>query len=384
VLADAPARAALVERLQDVDRLVLLGDTVELRQGPTSEMLQAAVSVLRELGAALGPEKEVVIVPGNHDHRLLAPWRERRAVLADPPALGLESELDWRSDEPLGALAGALAPARVRATYPGVWLREDIYAIHGHYVDRHMSFPILERLGAGVMDRLMGKGADAPAGAAEYEAVLAPMYDWLDTVFEVWSGVSGGLQVRVWRSLRRRPRRRTWRQHGAALSIPVGVAVLNRLGLGPLGSDLSAAELRRAGLRAFGQVLDALGVRAGHAIFGHTHRAGPLPGDEPGEWTSSGGISIMNTGSWVRSPELIGDSTPESPYRPGFAILVPEEGAPELLNLLDRAEPQRVAHDAEHEEAAAPAQVAEPEPEAAPLAEAAAPSLADAVRPGPA
>jgi hypothetical protein len=335
VLSDPSARSALVEQARSVDRLVLMGDTVELRQGPTREMLDAAVAVLSDLGAALGPEKEVVIIPGNHDHRLLATWRERRAALSDAPELGLDSELDWRPDEPLGLLAAALAPARVRASYPGIWLREDVYAIHGHYVDRHITFPILERLGAGAMARLMGEGPGGPSSPAEYEAVLAPMYDWLDAVSEVWSGVSGGLQVRVWRSLRRRRRHRTWRQHGAAVTIPVAVAALNRVGLGPLGSDLSGAELRRAGLRAFDDVLGRLGVRAGHTIFGHTHRAGPLPGDDSHEWTTSTGGSITNTGSWVRSPDLMGNGAGESPYRPGFAVLVEEEGRPELLNLLD-------------------------------------------------
>ncbi len=380
MLAEPAARAALLERLKDVDRLILLGDTVELRQGPTSEMLGAATAVLAELGAALGAEKEVVIVPGNHDHRLLTAWQERRAILSDPPALGLESELDWRPDEPLGVLAAALAPAQVRAYYPGLWLREDVYAIHGHYVDRHMTFPILERLGAGAMARLIGQGSLTLSAPEEYEAVLAPMYDWLDAVSQVWSGVSGGLQVRVWRSLRRRSRRRTWRQHTTALTIPVAVAALNRLGLGPLGSDLSAAELGRAGLRAFDQVLEGLGVRAAHVLFGHTHRAGPLPGDARREWTSSTGSSMMNTGSWVRSSELIGGSAGSSPYRPGFAVLVADHAPPELLNLLDGAAP--VAHSAD---GAAPmahsADGAAPEAEGAPAPGAGSP--APALRPGP-
>jgi len=329
------ARAALLERVRQVDRLVLMGDTVELRQRPTKEMIDAAVTVLVELGGALGPEREVVIIPGNHDHRLLAAWRERRAVETGPPELGLENDVDWRADEPLGVLAGALAPARVRVTYPGLWLRPDVYAIHGHYVDRHITFPILERLGAAAMARLMGQREEALSGPADYEAVLAPMYDWLDAVSEVWSGISGGLQVRVWRSLRSRPRRRTWRQHGAALTIPIAVAALNGVGLGPLGSDLSGAELRRAGLRAFDQVLERLGVQASHTIFGHTHRAGPLPDDERTEWTSSSGSSMTNTGSWVRSTDLIGQSSGESPYRPGFAVVVRDQGPPELLNVLD-------------------------------------------------
>lgn len=347
VLSELPARAAFLEQVRQADRLVLLGDTVELRQGPTSEMLAAATAVLDEVGTALGPDKEVVIVPGNHDHRLLAAWRERRAAQAQPPALGLDCELDWRPDEPLGVLASALAPAQVRGCYPGLWLRDDVYAIHGHYVDRHMTFPILERLGAAAMARLMGQAGTSPSTPAEYEAVLGPMYDWLDAVSEVWSGVSGGLQVRVWRSLRRRPRRRTWRQHGAVLTIPIAVAALNRVGLGPLGSDLSGAELRRAGLRAFDQVLKGLGIQAGHVLFGHTHRAGPLPGDDLEEWTSSTGASMLNTGSWVRSPDLIGDAAGQSPYRPGFAVLLEAQGPPELVNLLDARGGEAQATEAE-------------------------------------
>ena len=44
-------RAALVARLAEFDRLVLLGDTVELRHGPTRDALADAAPVLRELGS---------------------------------------------------------------------------------------------------------------------------------------------------------------------------------------------------------------------------------------------------------------------------------------------------------------------------------------------
>src|SRR3954453_11311284 len=67
------ARAVLRERLDGVDRVVLLGDTLELRQGLLSAALGIARPFFAELGAALG-DREVVLVPGNHDHRLLATW----------------------------------------------------------------------------------------------------------------------------------------------------------------------------------------------------------------------------------------------------------------------------------------------------------------------
>ena len=37
-------------------------------------------------------------------------------------------------------------------------------------------------------------------------------------------------------------------------------------------------------MRAFAEVLRRLAVPADYVIFGHTHRAGPLPGDERAEW----------------------------------------------------------------------------------------------------
>ena len=34
-------------------------------------------------------------------------------------------------------------------------------------------------------------------------------------------------------------------------------------------------------------------------IFGHTHRAGPLPADDAGEWRLAGGAQLLNRGCWV-------------------------------------------------------------------------------------
>src|SRR4051812_3539457 len=94
-------RAALLAHLEGADRLVLLGDTVELRHGPVREALAAARPVLREIGQALGGE--LVLVPGNHDHRLLSEWLEGRGTgggAAPPPPPGA------------GGAARAAAPAR--------------------------------------------------------------------------------------------------------------------------------------------------------------------------------------------------------------------------------------------------------------------------------
>jgi hypothetical protein len=116
------------------------------------------------------------------------------------------------------------------------------------------------------------------------------------------------------------------------------VAALNRVGLGPLSTDLSSAGLRRARLAAVGEVLLRLGVQAPHVVFGHTHRAGPLPADDPAEWRTLTGSTLTNVGSWVHEAAFVGEDASASPYRPGFAAIVESDGArpPALTNLLDR------------------------------------------------
>jgi hypothetical protein len=338
VLRRDQPRRALVEAASESDRLVLLGDTLELRHGPIREVLDVAEPVLRELGAALGSGSEVVIVPGNHDHRLLRGWLERRAGMPEPAPIGLEAPVDWREGEPLARLAEWLAPAEVRAAYPGVWLRQDVYATHGHYGDRHNTVPILERVGAGLMARVVVELDRGPAKAEDYEATLAPMYAWIDAVAQA-GGVrgrgGGGLQVRAWRALESPGGGKPLRRAGLSLGFSSLVALLNRAGLGPLGADVSAPALRRGGLRGFEEVLRRLGVASVHAIFGHTHRAGPLPGDDRSEWLTASGVSMLNAGSWTFERGFLGDAPNESPYRPGFCAALGDDGPPELINLLD-------------------------------------------------
>jgi len=335
---------ALIAELQDVDRLIILGDLLELRHGPAREALEAAEPVLAALGAAVGADREIVIVPGNHDHGLLRPWLERRSLRSAPEPLGLESEIAIEDAELLGQVARRLGPARVTATYPGIWIRDGVYATHGHYGDRHNTVPIMERVGAGLMTRLVSEPPGGPARAEDYEATLGPMYTWIESVAQRDGSrlASGSLQVRAWRALQApggggRPRfaLASLRRSSLKLAFPLVVATLNRAGAGPLRTDVSGHELRRAGLRAFGEVVARLEVDAAHVIFGHTHRAGPLTRDHAAEWKAPTGASLINSGSWVHDPGFMGPDRRDNPYRPGFSVAIGDEGPPELRNLLD-------------------------------------------------
>ena len=237
---------------------------------------------------------------------------------------GWNLAVEWDEREPLGALVESLAPARVRVAYPGVWLREDVYATHGHYGDRHNTVPILERLGAGVTVRVAGEPEGGPAHAEDYEAALAPMYAWADSVAQsggLHVGGGGSFQIAAWQALNGGGGRQRLRSRAMALGLAAAVAGLNRAGVGPLRADVSGVALRRGALAGFAEVVDRLGVPpAAHVIFGHTHRAGPLPGDDRSEWGR-----LLNIGSWVYEERFVGDDPAGSPYRPGFAAIVPDD-----------------------------------------------------------
>jgi 3',5'-cyclic AMP phosphodiesterase CpdA len=333
------ARARLLNALKEFDRLVLLGDVLELRNGPLRSVLGAAAPVLSDIARVLGADREVVVVPGNHDHALLRGWLERRGRDREPPPLGLESPVEWDPRETLGAVAQHLAPTRLRVAYPGVWLRGDVYATHGHYCDRHDTVPLIERVAAGFAARVVGEPPGGPTRAEDYEAAFAPAYAWIEAVAQSdrfkRRRSDGGLQVRTWQTLTRANGRRTLRGTAAAVAFRVAIAGLNRAGMGPLGADVSAEELHRGALRAFEQVLLRLGVSASYVIFGHTHRAGPVSADDGREWRTPAGAQMLNTGSWVYEPHFLEASARDNPYRPGFAAVIGDDGPPVVVNLLD-------------------------------------------------
>jgi len=308
----------------------VLGDALELRHGPPAEALAVARRVFAALGAALGPDGELVLVPGNHDHALVAPWLDARAAAGDL-TLGLEHRAGPDASPLAAALAEAARPARVEVAYPGIWLRDDVYAIHGHQLDVHVTVPTFERLATGAMSRVVGDVPDR-ATPADYEGVLAPVYAWLHVVArhsrKAFGAERQNTSQQAWRVLSATGPR-PLRARAVAAAFPVAVGVLSRTGVGPLRADVSPQELRRAGLRAMHEALRRLDVRAPHVLFGHTHRAGPLPPDDPVEWGR-----LVNTGSWVHEELFLGDRGRAGPYYPGRAARVDETGPPVLLDPL--------------------------------------------------
>jgi len=333
VLRRRELREPLLRSLADAERVVVLGDLLELRQGPGREALAAARPFFEELGGAVG-DREVVVVPGNHDHQLVAPWLERRGREPRGPPLRAEERIAPHDASPLAAqLAEWAAPARLEVAYPGVWLRDDVYATHGHYLDRHTTLPAYERIGAALVERLVRPLPDPLATPDDYEAILAPIYALLHEAAQYVPEAAGaaynGATIRLWDSMRGdASRRRRARYALLAVGVPLAVAALNRAGLGPLHPDLSGRALRRASLEAMSEVVARLGIDARYVVFGHTHRAGPFAGDDPADWTTPAGTHLVNSGNWTYEPAFLTDTPNESPYWPGVCVAVEDAGPP--------------------------------------------------------
>jgi predicted phosphodiesterase len=337
-------RERLWEALYGVDAVVLLGDVVELRDRPLLEAIELASPFFQELGETLDGAP-VVLVPGNHDHHLVEAWLEGRR-LDGAPALGLEQR-GLPEEGPVLTLDERLGRSELELAYPGIWIRPDVYATHGHYLDRHLTIPTFERLGVAAVERILGMqpvgpGPVEPFGptaltAEEYERAQAPVYAFLFALAQAGTRVDAGSpSARVWAALSsgesRVARVRGWLL--GAVALPGAVGVANRLGLGPVRPDLSAATISRAGIAAAAEFVERLGIEADHVILGHTHRRGPMPAEEP--WTTSAGTRLLNTGSWVHAPSLLGESASQSAYWPGTIGLVEDGGeTPRLVHVLD-------------------------------------------------
>lgn len=316
VLQLPAARARLLAALDGVGRLVLLGDTLELMTRHPRRSAARAEPVIRAIGQRLGPDREVIVVPGNHDAPLVRAW-----ALAQGPTLQPSTVVDPHATQALARLVSWLAPAPTRVSYPGVWLGERVWATHGHYLDRHL----MPESAVGIQRGSVRRAAPASAVPGEYERV------------------------------RRRVRRARPRESLVArlLNRPVGTlvesaaellrtAMLPRVprlmmdrGLAPVTAKVVDAQMRHASIPAMAQVVRRLGIDADLVLFGHVHRRGPI-GDEP--WPTplgAGGVQFFNTGSWVFDPLLVDRAAPPHPYWPGGAVLLADGRPPQSLGLLD-------------------------------------------------
>jgi UDP-2,3-diacylglucosamine pyrophosphatase LpxH len=281
LLARAEIRESLIAELSSVDHLVLLGDTIELRDGPPEEALAAAMPFFEALGEAMAGRR-VTILAGNHDYQLASRWLARRDA-AEP--LRLEQLSSPWPDDPLGRVAARMGTTELALGYPGLWVRPDVYATHGHYLDCHNRAATFECLACSAVAR--AKRVRRFREPDDYEAVVGPVYRLIYRIAQVRRG---------------RP---------AARTAKAAVRLAERR-LGVRGHEARALP----GVEAMSQVVARLGIDARHVVFGHIHH--------PGRWEDAGGTALVNAGSWFA----------EAGHRYGTCVIVREQGAPELKQVI--------------------------------------------------
>ena len=315
VLSRGQALEALLDALDGVDRLVLLGDVVELLEGRPAQAMEVAEPVLRAIGGRLRRDTEVIVVPGNHDGELVAPWLRAHGV---GPAV--DAELPGDATPVLARVVACLAPAAVRVRYPGVWLSDRVWATHGHYLDRHL----MPETAFGVARGLLGRLPRDGARPVDYERAGGPSLTRVEALLTRWLPRPLAALVDDLAELLR------------AATMPGVPRRLLARRMSPVTATLLGAQARRASIPALARVVHRLGVDADWVVFGHVHRFGPLPGDDLQDWIGPGGRPrIVNTGSWVYEPLLVHHATPPHPYWPGGAVLLEDRRDPQPIGLLD-------------------------------------------------
>lgn len=303
----------LLAALDGVDRLILLGDVLELGEGRPARSLGVAEPVFAALGQRIGAHGEIVLVPGNHDLGLVRTWVRGRSH-----ELRSETPVPREASPVLTRVTELLAPVRVRVSYPGVWVSERVWATHGHYLDRHL----LPSSTFGVLRGLLGRQPGAGSTPADYELAGGPSITRLEA--RLTSALPQPLATLVEDAA----------ELARAASMP-GVPRLLSPSMSPLTAAVLGIQMRRASIPALARVARNLGVDADWVLFGHVHRLGPLAADRPDDWQAPGdGTRIANAGSWVYEPLLLHRARPPHPYWPGGALQIGESGEPLAINLL--------------------------------------------------
>ncbi len=372
----------LREQLDGVDHIVLLGDILDLRFQRLEDALVLSTPFLAMLGDVLREARHprVTYIAGNHDHhyavRLLESEQERAIDTGQSFSLGQAvAPPDFFLSRQLARIIGQAVDIRFVYFYDVLESSTGpILLTHGHYLDLHLG-AAPARLLSLVQASIASAGQSATELSPDlYEAILRPQYELLYWIGQTPGG--GQMQSRIYERLRggappstplrqfRRAALRGAANVGGRVGVALAETLANRLVKGGISLTSPAREAQaEAAIHAFSLSMEELepflpsGMR--YAIFGHTHRPGPLEDiDTLDRWSiklHGQETIVMNSGSWLYD----GGKARRLDYRPqrwpGTFILVPDQGPPRLVEVLahlsrDELEAQLSEHDSEEAE----------------------------------
>ena len=335
------ARAADGRASRGVDRLVILGDGA--RAAPRAAPRRARPSPARSSrssGEALGPTASWSCTAGNHDHGARGGVDRRPAHDRAVRVLGLEQRIEPREAgrSPRALAERARRRRGVEVAYPGVWLRDDVYAIHGHYLDLHATVPTFERLAAGAMARWVGRCPSAAprptttrrcsrrctrgctrSPSAPSDALAAPGRARRPRAWVALGGRGRRPAAAARAALRRRlPRRRSRRSTRSASARS--------------SADLTGAGAAARQLRGMGEVLaPPRRRRAPHVDLRPHAPLRPVAGrrrSPSGRRAPAAGSTTP--ASWVYEPHFLARRPTGRPTGRGRAVVVEDDGPPRL------------------------------------------------------
>jgi predicted phosphodiesterase len=293
---DAETISAFTDELReigDIDQLILLGDVLDLSMASFAETVDAAKSFLKQVGT-LDEIKEIVFIPGNHDHHLWVQHIEDQGVISDIRNGRQLQKPDYikefRGEESF--ISGLLPPgakAKLIVKYPNHSARvnnKEYFFHHGQHLSTEGTLLM-------TLEEALQKGVSLN----EFELHNSPIHELIQYSLErsesmrhrmenAWS--KGGSLSAILSVVDEMTDAKGW---GIIIRFIYWWSLIRKKNK-PRGSKITKRLLKD--VRDYLELSEAL--RSHWFIFGHTH----VP-----EGNREGDFNIVNTGSWFRSKDLV-------------------------------------------------------------------------------
>lgn len=282
-----------LEEIGEIDQLVLLGDVLDLSMASFSAAVEMAKRFFEEIGE-LDRIKEIVFVPGNHDHHLWVQHIEHQGVIAKIQEGRLPEKPDYikefRGKESfLSGLLPEKAKEKLTVKYPNHTAQvkdKDYFFHHGHHLSTE-----------GTLLMTLKEALKEGASLNDFELHNSPIHELIQYSLE--------------RSESMRKRMEDAWTSGGALSAILSVVdemtdgkkwtgwivrYLYKRSLKKRPNAPRGSEIDKRVIGDMERYLRLSGTLTSHwFVYGHTH----IPEGRKREES----FSIVNTGSWFKDPD---------------------------------------------------------------------------------